>query len=87
LGESHQLQFEQSPDLIAGIELVANGIKIGWSIAEYLHTLDEAVSEQINNHIDAAHQTNTSADTQTQATPESKPEPNVTNQHLASKPT
>ncbi|GAA4082020.1 F0F1 ATP synthase subunit delta [Zhongshania borealis] len=54
LGESSKLQFEQSPDLIGGIELSANGFKIGWSIAEYLHTLEDALTETMSTHINAA---------------------------------
>lgn len=39
------LRFETAPNLISGIELVANGQKVGWSIAEYLLTLERRVSE------------------------------------------
>jgi F-type H+-transporting ATPase subunit b len=50
-GKNNQLLFEQSTDLIGGIELQANGFKIGWSIAEYLHTLESSLAEQIDKHI------------------------------------
>jgi F-type H+-transporting ATPase subunit b len=39
------LQFETSPDLVSGIELAANGQKVGWSIAEYLATLEREVGK------------------------------------------
>jgi F-type H+-transporting ATPase subunit b len=34
-----RLRFETAPDLISGIELVSNGNKIAWSIADYLTSL------------------------------------------------
>ena len=40
-----QLQFETAPDLISGIELASNGHKIGWSIADYLASLEKGVDE------------------------------------------
>jgi F-type H+-transporting ATPase subunit b len=39
------LQFETSPDLVSGIELSANGQKVGWSIADYLASLEKGVGE------------------------------------------
>jgi F-type H+-transporting ATPase subunit b len=39
-----RLRFEAAPDQVCGIELTANGQKIGWSIAEYLNSLDQKVS-------------------------------------------
>tara|TARA_R110000824_G_scaffold288508_6_gene477001 strand:+ start:121876 stop:122757 length:882 start_codon:yes stop_codon:yes gene_type:complete len=50
-GKDIQLQFEQSTDLIGGIELTANGFKIGWSVAEYLQSLEASLAENIKNHI------------------------------------
>jgi F-type H+-transporting ATPase subunit b len=34
------VQFQTAPDTICGIELSANGQKVGWSIADYLTSLD-----------------------------------------------
>jgi len=39
------IRFETSPDLVSGIELSANGQKVGWSIADYLATLEKGVGE------------------------------------------
>lgn len=44
------LEFEQSTDLIGGIELNANGFKLGWSVAEYLHALDATLSAEITQN-------------------------------------
>lgn len=37
-------QFETSPDLISGIEVLVGGQKIAWSIDEYLQSLEAGVS-------------------------------------------
>ncbi len=39
------IRFETSPDLVSGIELIANGQKVGWSIADYLASLEKGVGE------------------------------------------
>ena len=41
------VRFETTPDLVSGIELSANGQKIGWSIAGYLAAMAESVSELV----------------------------------------
>jgi len=37
------LRFETAPEVVCGIELTSHGQKIGWSIAEYLRSLDQKV--------------------------------------------
>ena len=37
------LRFETAPDLVSGIELVAGGQKLAWSISDYLKTLEKSV--------------------------------------------
>jgi F-type H+-transporting ATPase subunit b len=39
------LRFETAPNLISGIELVANGQKVAWSIADYLGALNKGVGD------------------------------------------
>jgi F-type H+-transporting ATPase subunit b len=39
------IRFETEPDLVSGIELTANGQKAGWSIADYLASLQNGVGE------------------------------------------
>ena len=39
------VRFETAPDLVSGIELTANGRKIAWSVADYLASLEEGISE------------------------------------------
>jgi F-type H+-transporting ATPase subunit b len=40
-----RIRFETAPDLVSGIELTTNGQKIGWSIADYLASLEKGVDE------------------------------------------
>lgn len=42
------VQFETGPDLIGGIELTVNGQRIGWSISDYLKSLEDGVGEALN---------------------------------------
>lgn len=39
-----EVRFETAPELVSGIELVANGQKLAWNIAAYLTTLEERVA-------------------------------------------
>jgi F-type H+-transporting ATPase subunit b len=39
------IRFETVPDIVSGIELTASGQKVGWSIAEYLSSLEKSVEE------------------------------------------
>ncbi len=41
LSTSIQLGFETAPDLIGGIELVANGQSIAWNISDYLKAMEK----------------------------------------------
>ena len=43
-----RVRFEAAPDRSCGIELTADGQKIGWSIAEYLTSLDRKVGALLN---------------------------------------
>jgi F-type H+-transporting ATPase subunit b len=43
-GDVH-LRFETAPDLVSGIELTANGQQVGWTIADYLSSLERQVGE------------------------------------------
>ncbi len=48
------LRFETAPNLISGIELIANGQKVAWSIADYLTSLDKAVDDLLKQQKDKA---------------------------------
>ena len=38
-----RIRFETEPALIGGVELIANGQKVAWSIADYLTSLERGV--------------------------------------------
>lgn len=40
-----QIDFIVAPDVISGIELTASGQKIAWSIADYLSSMEQRISE------------------------------------------
>jgi F-type H+-transporting ATPase subunit b len=42
------IKFEDSQDVICGIELTANGQKVAWSIASYLTSLSKKVSDLVD---------------------------------------
>ncbi|MBR9858083.1 MAG: F0F1 ATP synthase subunit B, partial [Gammaproteobacteria bacterium] len=42
-----QPTFETAPQLISGIELVANGCKVAWSIDEYLTAMEQHIGERL----------------------------------------
>ena len=44
-----QVRFEVVADLICGIELVANGQKIAWSITDYLGSLEKKIGEMLDS--------------------------------------
>ena len=39
------VRFETAPDLVSGVELSTNGLKISWSISDYLSSLEKGVGE------------------------------------------
>jgi len=47
-GVSLKIQYEISPELICGVEMIAHDMRIAWSIAGYLNTLEKDVSENGN---------------------------------------
>jgi F-type H+-transporting ATPase subunit b len=58
------LRFETVPEVIGGIELMASGNKVSWSIAEYLRGLETAVAELVQDQ--ATPTENTTPETPTQ---------------------
>jgi len=43
------IRFETAPELVAGVELSRNGQKVGWSISDYLASLEEGVTELLRS--------------------------------------
>ncbi|MGD0135414.1 MAG: F0F1 ATP synthase subunit delta, partial [Bryobacteraceae bacterium] len=44
-----RIQFETAPELIGGIELTTNGQKVGWSIADYLSSMETNVAKLLTS--------------------------------------
>jgi F-type H+-transporting ATPase subunit b len=44
-----RVRFETSPDLISGMELIANGRKVAWSMSDYLSSLEKSVGELLKD--------------------------------------
>jgi F-type H+-transporting ATPase subunit b len=62
------LRFETAPDLVCGIELSTNGMKVGWSIKDYLSSLDRGVADLLKENAKAE----TKPDAKVEPTPEAK---------------
>lgn len=45
LAMENQVRFEIAPELVSGIELIMQGQKVAWSIADYLASLDKGLNE------------------------------------------
>lgn len=48
-GSELQVWFETAPELISGIELVTDGHKVAWSIADYLRSMETSIAELLGN--------------------------------------
>jgi F-type H+-transporting ATPase subunit b len=71
-----RIRFETAPDLVSGIDLATEGHKVGWSIADYLGSLEKGVAELLKEKETAA----AKVDAKPQPSPkasklEAKPEP------------
>lgn len=49
------IHFVVFPELIGGIELIANGFKISWNIADYLSSLQRQINEELDKNSEFIH--------------------------------
>ena len=68
------LRFETAPDLVSGIDLSANGQRVGWSIGGYLTSLERSVSDVLKER----EQPEQTKEPTPPAEPETKVDPNAT---------
>jgi F-type H+-transporting ATPase subunit b len=61
------IRFETAPNLVSGIELVSNGQKVAWSIADYLEALKNGVEKILKEK--------TAPSAKAETFPDAKPEP------------
>ena len=66
-----QVRFETAPEVISGIELIANGRKVAWSIADYLASLEASVEELLKGQFKPQSQPEAEADTRPEPEPKS----------------
>jgi len=50
-GESLRFSFETAPDKISGIEILAGGYKLAWSVTDHLSSLELKLSQLLDEHI------------------------------------
>lgn len=62
LREGIKISFATSEEVVAGIELAVEGYKIAWSVADYLGTLEEGLSEVMEKEIEVTKHTGKSED-------------------------
>ena len=55
LGAEYAIRFESVPDLVSGIEIIAGGQKLAWSISDYLGSLERDI-EALVRPISGTHQ-------------------------------
>jgi F-type H+-transporting ATPase subunit b len=55
LDASATVEFEVSPELICGIELSVNGVKLAWSIPDYLASVSQSLQALIDPQRDSQH--------------------------------
>jgi F-type H+-transporting ATPase subunit b len=72
------LRFETAPDLVCGIELSTNGMKVGWSIKDYLSSLDRGVADLLKENAKAETKPDAKVEPTPEATPEAKAKPEST---------
>ena len=70
------IRFETAPDLVSGIELSANGQRVGWTITDYLGSLEKGVGELLKEKDTPAPKPETKVEPQPELPkPEEKPAP------------
>jgi F-type H+-transporting ATPase subunit b len=67
------IRFETAPDLVSGIELTTNGQKVGWSIADYLASLEKGVGDLLKEKVEP--EAKAAPKPEIQATPKPQPVP------------
>lgn len=68
------LRFETAPDLISGIELTTKGQKVGWSIADYLTSVEKNVTDILTRNLKTESKTEPKPDAKPKGKSEPKPE-------------
>ncbi len=70
-----RVRFETAPDLVSGIELTTNGQRVGWSIADYLASLERGVGELLEEKDKPEAKADPKPEPTTEPKPQRKAEP------------
>jgi F-type H+-transporting ATPase subunit b len=70
-----RIRFETAPDLVSGIELATNGQKVGWSIADYLASMEKGAAELLKEKDKSEAKAEAKPETKAEPAPEAKVEP------------
>lgn len=54
-----QISYEARPDVIGGIELIANGWKLAWNIADFLASMEQGIDDLLNKQAEPDNLPNT----------------------------
>ena len=71
------VRFEVAPDLVCGIELATNGLKVGWNIESYLTSLQDGVGELLKEREKAEAPVEAKPEVKAEAPVEAKPSAKV----------
>jgi F-type H+-transporting ATPase subunit b len=71
------IRFETAPDLVSGLELITNGQKVGWSITDYLGSLEKGVCDLLKEKDKPEAKVEPKPQTIPEPKPEAKVEPNT----------
>lgn len=67
-----KLRFASRPDLISGVELIMNGYKLAWNVADYLASLEKAVEEVLTTSLQSGSEPESEASQQAQTAVEAQ---------------
>ncbi len=67
LGKETPVKFATRPDLISGIELIMNGYKLAWNVADYLASLEKEMDEVLKTHLQPESESKIEFETQAEA--------------------
>ncbi len=70
-----RLRFETAPDLVSGIEFIAGGQKVAWSIADYLVSLEKGIDELLSQQDKSEPQAASKPDAKSNSEKEAAPKP------------
>jgi F-type H+-transporting ATPase subunit b len=83
---SHEIRirFATRPDLISGVELIMNGYKLAWNVADYLASLENAIGEVLKTSLQSGSEPESEVSGKNRPEPEAQAEPETGSETRAS---